>query len=339
MSSSMIRAAQLSERSETPSALDMPGLTTSLNLQMQDIYKLANRAAGADVTVLITGESGTGKELLARELHQLSRRRNGPFIALNCGAIPASLFESELFGYEKGAFTGAARTTIGKIEAAHGGTLFLDEIGELDLSLQPKLLRFLQDKTFYRVGGTRAIDADVRIIAATNRNLNDAVLNGSFREDFYYRINVVHFELPPLRERMEDLPALTSHLVEKTAAKLGKKVLAANESALSLLQRYDWPGNIRELENAIERAVLLSRGKFLTASDFSHIDAAIRKSAVNAEKERSTKVTPLAEMEKQCIARALAVFGGNQARAAEALGVHRNTLRSKIAEYRIDTKG
>lgn len=338
MASGLLQAAQANEQAiAAVPAEGEPGAVESQDAAVKAISKLARKAADSDVTILITGESGTGKEVLAREIHEMSKRRKGPFVALNCGAIPATLFESELFGYEKGAFTGAARTTAGKIEAAHGGTLFLDEIGELDLALQPKMLRFLQDHTFYRVGGTRALDANVRIIAATNRDLNEAVVAGDFREDLWYRINVVHFEMPPLRERIEDIQALLSHLIHKIAEKLGRRVSGANEAAVTLLKSYSWPGNIRELENAVERAVLLSPGKVLTAADFSQIERAIEVADANVTRARKVEVRPLAEIEKLTIIEALQAFGGNQAKAAEALGVHRNTLRNKIVEYNIQT--
>jgi transcriptional regulator with GAF, ATPase, and Fis domain/pSer/pThr/pTyr-binding forkhead associated (FHA) protein len=308
----------------------------SRSLRMQEIYNAARRTAESDVTVLISGETGTGKEVLARHIHKSSPRSRGPFIAINCGAIPPNLFESELFGYEKGAFTGAVRTTPGKIEAANGGTLFLDEIGELDIALQPKLLRFLQDKVFYRVGGNRAIETDARIIAATNVDLAASVRAGSFREDLWYRLNVVPFVMPPLRERREDIAMLVDFMISKFAIKLNKKVLGANDTALALLQKYEWPGNIRELENAVERAVLLADGKVLTTNDFSHIDEARRRAMVEADMERKRETKPLADVERQHIIIALKKFNYNQARAAEALGLHRNTLRNKIVDYGIE---
>ncbi len=323
------------EASETASGGPLKAVA-SRNQRVQEIFAAARRAADTDVTVLITGESGTGKEVLARHLHEHGHRRVGPFIAVNCGAIPPALFEAELFGYERGAFTGATRTTPGKIEAAHGGTLFLDEIGELDLTVQPKLLRFLQDKAFYRVGGTRAIDADVRIVAATNVDLAAAVRATTFREDLWYRLNVVPFHMPPLRERREDIGQLLDYLVGKASAKLGRKVLGVNDATLSLLQRYDWPGNIRELENAIERAVLLAEGRILTTVDFAHIDEARRRAQTQADLERKRETRPLAEVERQHIIAALKRFQNNQARTAEALGMHRNTLRNKIIEYGIE---
>jgi transcriptional regulator with GAF, ATPase, and Fis domain/pSer/pThr/pTyr-binding forkhead associated (FHA) protein len=328
-----VRAAS---RAHDEGKLDTANVANTRSLRIQEILNAARRSAETPVTVLVTGETGTGKELLARYIHEHSPRTKGPFIAVNCGAIPANLFESELFGFEKGAFTGANKTTAGKVEAAQGGTLFLDEIGELDISLQPKLLRFLQDKAFYRVGGTRAIDADVRIVAATNVDLAAAVRAGAFREDLWYRLNVVPFHMPALRERREDIAPLVDAMVVKYAATLNRRILGANDAALSLLQKYDWPGNIRELENAIERAVLLSNGKILTITDFAHIDEARRRTQSQTDLERKRDTKPLAEVERQHIIVALKKYSYNQARAAEALGLHRNTLRNKIIEYGID---
>lgn len=306
------------------------------SLRMQEIFNAAKRTADSDVTVLITGESGTGKEILARFIHENSPRAQGPFVAVNCGAIPANLFESDMFGYEKGAFTGAVKTTAGKVEAAQGGTLFLDEIGELDVALQPKLLRFLQDRAIYRVGGNRAIETNVRIVAATNADLAAGVRSGAFREDLWYRLNVVPFHLPPLRERREDILTLVEFLIARYSTRFNKKVLGANDGALMLLQKYDWPGNIRELENAVERAVLLADGRILTAGDFSHIEEARRRAMGQADLERKRDTKPLSEVERQHIIVALKKHNYNQARAAEALGLHRNTLRNKIIEYGIE---
>jgi DNA-binding NtrC family response regulator len=330
-----MQTASLSERvSARESEADAPGIVPSRNASVQALFRDAGRAATTPVTVLVTGESGTGKEVLARFIHNSSPRAKGPFVALNCGAIPATLFESELFGYERGAFTGAVKTTAGKIESAHGGTLFLDEIGELDPALQPKLLRFLQDKSFYRVGGTRAMDADVRIIAATNADLAEAVRTGRFREDLWYRLNVLPFRMPALRDRPEDIEALAAHLVRECAARVGRRVSGISEGALAVLRGHPWPGNIRELANAVERAVLLAAGTVLAPEDFSGLgELTLHAAAPDAADPGLVK--PLAEVERECIVRALRKFGGNQVRAAEALGVHRNTLRNKIAEYRI----
>lgn len=337
LAASTLQAAQLADSLALRiSAEPGQGPVVSRNGRVQGIFAAADRAAASDVTVLITGESGTGKEILARSIHDTSKRRSRPFVALNCGAIPPQLFESELFGYERGAFTGAVRTTPGKIEAAHGGTLFLDEIGNLDISLQPKLLRFLQEKVFYRVGGIRAIDADVRILAATNTDLSVAVKTGLFREDLWYRINVMAFEMPPLRQRVEDIAAFADYFIADCARRLGKNILGINDTGLALLQKYSWPGNIRELANAVERAVILAHNVILGPSDFRHIEEAMRRSENESTANRRREVLPLSEIERRHIVAALKRFDWNQARAAEALGVHRNTLRNKIVEYGIE---
>jgi DNA-binding NtrC family response regulator len=338
LSSGTLRGAQLADYLELHPALTGTEwqLVPSRNPYVRSLFEQARRVAATDASVTITGPSGTGKEVLARFIHEASPRRQGPFVALNCGAIPSTLFESELFGYERGAFTGAARTTRGKIEAAHGGTFFLDEIGNLELSLQPKLLRFLQEHAFYRVGGTRPIEADVRIIAATNEDLEEAVKAGRFREDLWYRLNVVNFRMPPLAERREDIAPLAEYFLTKAAVRSGKVVLGLDDSALRLLERYPWPGNIRELANAIERAVILAEGTVLTAKDFAFLTEREVPAAPASPSETSGEViAPLEEVERQHILRALIQCGWNQARAAEALKIHRNTLRNKIIEYGI----
>lgn len=339
LSSGLIRTAQLADYLDLHPMGDQSWqMVSSRNPKMRGIIEQALRVAPTDASVVITGESGTGKEVLARMIHEASRRRRGPFVALNCGAIPPTLFESELFGYEKGAFTGAYRTMRGKIEAAHGGTLFLDEIGNLDLALQPKLLRFLQERAFYRVGGTRPLEADVRIVAATNTDLEAAVRLGRFREDLWYRLNVVSLHLPPLRERREDIAPLAEHFVRQATRRSGKGVLGLDDSALSVLERYDWPGNIRELSNAIERAVILASRPILTGEDFAFLrreSSASTRSPAKADPSQhlTPALLPLAEVERCHIESVLTHCGWNQAKAAEILGVHRNTLRNKIIEY------
>ncbi|AXA34821.1 MAG: FHA domain-containing protein [Candidatus Hydrogenedentota bacterium] len=339
MSAGVFHAAQLVDwLDQIPPDSSGHRIVPSRNPTVQKIFDEARRVAATDATVLITGESGTGKEILARAIHDASRRRSGPFIALNCAAIPSNLFESELFGYERGAFTGAARTTIGKIEAAHGGTLFLDEVGSLDLSLQPKLLRFLQEKAFYRVGGTRAIEADVRVIAATNTDLESAVREGRFREDLWYRLNVIRFVLPPLRHRAEDIAPLAEHFALECARRFGKKILGIDDQAIAILQRYTWPGNIRELANIIERAVILADHPILTASDFEHLAKKdhlpnLERAPSLAQQVSQARLRPLHEIEREYIHHVLNACGWNQAKAAEILGIHRNTLRAKIHEY------
>lgn len=338
LTASSIQTAQLADRmAQVKIESERFETVASRSVVVNETMSNARKAAQSDVTILITGESGTGKEVLARFIHESSLRNAGPFVAINCGAIPGPLFESELFGYERGAFTGAARTTPGKIEAAQGGTLFLDEIGELDLSLQPKLLRFLQDKGFYRVGGAKVIDADVRIIAATNADLEAAVKSGEFREDLWYRLNVLRLHMPALRERREDIGSLMDNMVARCATRLGRKIFGANDAALALLQKYNWPGNIRELENAVERAVLLSKGRILTPADFSGIDEARKKLSAESETTGRRGVEPLSLVERRHIIYTLKKLNWNQARAAEALGLHRNTLRNKIIEYGIET--
>jgi len=311
------------------------------------VREQAARIAQHDTPVLITGETGTGKELLAREIHALSPRRDGPFVAINCSAIPETLFESELFGYEKGAFTGADRLRRGKIEVASGGTLFLDEIGEMSLSAQPKLLRFLQNQVFYRVGGTRPIRSNVRIIAATNSDLRRLAEEGRFRSDLMYRLNVVELHLPPLRERREDIPLLVDYFLKRFAAELKKPIQGVTVEAKAYLAEYSWPGNIRELANCIERAILLSDRPVLDVADFALSlgprGALERVHAVDpSEDTQPFGFVPygqtLAEAERAHILAALERNNWNQVRTAEELGIHRNTLRNKIQEYGLKRK-
>ncbi len=329
------RATRAAAQAQAPMDAEQRTASTR-SLRIQEIYNSAKRSADGEGTVLITGERGTGKETLARYIHESGSRASGPFVCFNCSGIPPEQFEREFFGYEKQAFEGAVSTTAGKVEEAQGGTLFLDDIGELDLSLQPLLLRFLQDRAFYRQGANRPIEADIRVIAATNADLAAAVRAGKFREDLWYRLNVVPFHMPPLRERREDIGPLLDFFISRHATALNRKVLGANDSTVSLLQKYDWPGNIRELSNAVERAVLLAEGKVLATSDFSHIEEARRRLNSQADLERKRDTKPLAEVERQHIIIALKKHNFNQARAAEALGLHRNTLRNKIIEYGIE---
>jgi len=301
----------------------------------------AARIARHDTPVLITGETGTGKELLAREIHNLSPRREGPFIAINCSAIPETLIESELFGYEKGAFTGADRLTRGKIEVASGGTLFLDEVGEMSLSAQPKLLRFLQNQVFYRVGGTRPIHSNVRIIAATNADLRGLCEQGRFRSDLMFRLNVVELRLPGLRERRDDIGMLLDHFLKHFARELKKPVHEISEEAKAYLMRYGWPGNIRELANCVERAILLSDRPVLDVADFAlSVQPDAGRGMRTANPDNETLPTEfilaygtLADVEKAHIIAALERNNWNQVKTAEELGIHRNTLRNKIQEY------
>jgi two-component system, NtrC family, nitrogen regulation response regulator GlnG len=324
---------------------------------MQNVYKLLGRIAPSDVTVLITGESGTGKELVARAIHFNSPRLGKPFLALNCAAIPRELLESELFGHEKGAFTGATERKAGKFEQANGGTLFLDEIGDMPLELQAKLLRVLQEKEITRTGGSNTLQVDVRIVAATNQDLKQKVRGKEFREDLFYRLNVVPIELPPLRERKEDIHLLVSYFIQRAREELGVATKGCTEEALKILQGYNWPGNVRELENTIQRAALLSPDQLLTPVDFP----ALSETAVEDEKDCSLESLisnklrsslaqmdvnelvnlydmVLQQMERPLIQIVLEKTRGNQVRTAEILGINRNTLRKKIKLLDIDLK-
>jgi transcriptional regulator with GAF, ATPase, and Fis domain len=292
---------------------------------LTQVLRLAEQVAATDATVLILGETGTGKELVARAVHRLSARRQRPLVKVNCAALPAALLESELFGHERGAFTGATAQKIGRFELAHGGTIFLDEVGELPLASQVKLLRVLQDGTFERVGGTRTLHVDVRVIAATNRPLDQAVEAGTFREDLYYRLNVFPLTLPPLRERPEDIPLLIHHFVHKWAAKLGKRIETIPQAVMDAWQAHHWPGNVRELEHVIERAVILAHGAALPPDDF----LTPRR---DAETLAGAPLT-LAAIERQHLVRVLQAAhwtiegsGG----AARLLGLHPSTLRSRM---------
>jgi DNA-binding NtrC family response regulator len=303
--------------------------------EMVRIYELVTRLARTPTTVLITGESGTGKELVARALHRQSDRAARPFVAVNVAAIPDTLIESELFGHEKGAFTGAHARRLGRFELAHGGTLFLDEIGSLRLELQTKLLRALQEREIERVGGGRPVAVDVRVLAATNVNLRQAVRERAFREDLFYRLNVVPVHVPPLRERREDIPVLVDHFVRKLARACGRDVRGVSAGALDALVRYDWPGNVRELENALHRAVVLARGPVIQLDDVP-LDVAIPETARHLPEDA---VLPLRDacdrFERQYVLRVLERAGWNVSRAARILGVHRNTILAKLAAWGI----
>ncbi len=299
---------------------------------MREVLRLVNRAAPSQATILVTGESGTGKEVVARMIHTLSGRQ-GAFVPVNMGALPEQLMESELFGYEKGAFTGADARKAGLFETAHGGTLFLDEIGEIPLHLQVKLLRAIQDRKVQRLGALKGIPFDARIVAATNKNLEAEVREGRFREDLYYRINVIRLSLPPLRERRGDIPLLAGHFLGRFAAELGRKIQGISPEALSQLQSYDFPGNVRELENAIERAVILSDGPVLQLRDFVFFSGGSRASSGRGENGNREKVRSLAELEREAIEKALLRNTYHRERTAEELGITRRTLLNKIHEY------
>lgn len=299
-----------------------------------DVLALASKAAGSSATVLIRGESGTGKEVIAEGIHYASGRRHGPFIRVNCGAIPGTLLESELFGHEKGAFTGAVRRKLGKFELAANGTIFLDEIGEMDKNMQVKLLRVLQQKEFDRVGGEDTVHVDVRIIAATNRNLEQMVKDGTFRDDLYYRLNVIPIRLPPLRERVDDIPLLVEHFIEKVSAQNGKSVRNISSEAMEVLMAYKWPGNVRELENVIERVItLMDTDRITIAALPSYIkgEMAVREVQHFAA---DTAVLPWEEYEKQIIANALKQCGSFNA-AAKMLRITHKTVAAKARKYNL----
>ncbi|HEY2067027.1 MAG TPA: sigma-54 dependent transcriptional regulator [Gemmatimonadaceae bacterium] len=308
------------------------------------LLQTATTAAPTRASVLLQGESGTGKELFARAIHDASDRRDKPFIKLNCAALPEGLVESALFGHEKGAFTGAIRLVHGAFERAHHGTLLLDEIGEMRLDLQSKLLRVLQEQEFERVGGTHPIKVDVRIIATTNRDLGTLAASGQFRQDLFFRLSVMPIHLPPLRERVEDIPLLTQRFVTRTAAELNKEVHGIAPETVAMLQRYSWPGNVRELQHAVERAVILSRDPILQPQAFDGQRFGLAKQSGptlpapdspatgTASVPEGVVLTTLdvAEAERRLIARALQVSGGNRTRAAELLGMSIRTLRNKL---------
>jgi two-component system nitrogen regulation response regulator GlnG len=314
------------------------------------------RVAPTDATVLIEGETGTGKELVAKAIHYHSER-SGPFVALNCSAIPNELLESELFGYERGAFTGAVERRIGKFETAAGGTLFLDEIADMPLALQAKLLRVLQEREFTRVGGREALRADVRIVAASNQDLEAAVHGSRFREDLFFRLNVVRIRVPPLRDRRGDIPELIEFFVDKVNRDLGTAIVGVSEEAREMLMRHAWPGNVRELENALLRAAVLARGRTLVSEDFAlagqtrpqsaevlPLEDAVRRrlaevlAADSGAAPSDLHTTLIAAVERPLIEVVLEKAGGNQVKAAEMLGINRNTLRKKITDLGIELK-
>ncbi len=323
-------------------------------LKMQEIYKIVGQIAPSDVTVLLRGESGTGKELFARAIYQHSSRSNLPFLPVNCAAIPDTLLESELFGHEKGAFTGATSRRIGKLEQCQGGTIFLDEIGDMSLSTQAKLLRVLQEKNFERLGGTETIKVDIRLIVATNKDLEDAIANGKFREDLYYRLNVVSITIPPLKERKDDIPELVSYFLKKFNRELKKGIVGITPTAMTKITSYGWPGNVRQLENVLKRAMVLCQGEWILEDQLLFEKAWERR---EAEEESSKKgvedlldslfeelstrsmnsqdLDMISSLERGLIVRALQKTGGNQLKAAALLGINRSTLRGKMERYNI----
>ena len=299
---------------------------------MHEVINLAGRVANTRTTILIQGESGTGKELLAKLIHTLSPRLEKPMITVNCAALAESLLESELFGHEKGAFTGASRRRIGRFEEADGGTLFLDEIGEIPLSVQVKLLRFLQEREFQRLGGNQTIRSDVRIISATNQDLETKVNEGTFREDLFYRLNVVAITVPPLRERKEDLPPLIDHFLMRFTVENGKEIQGISPEAKDLLLKYDYPGNVREVENIIERAVVITRGSIISASDlpFSKNSLLVDQTGMKA---RGTLKESIESFEYQMVRQAMKETGNHQTKAANLLGISERMLRYKLKKY------
>ncbi len=297
---------------------------------MRQVLILAEQVARQPTTVLITGESGTGKEVVARHIHRRSPRAEAPFVAVNCAALTESLLESELFGHEKGAFTGAVQSRPGRFELAHGGTLFLDEVGETSLALQTKLLRVLQEQQFERVGGTRTLAVDVRVVAATNRDLRQAIAERTFREDLFYRLNVFPIHLPPLRERREDILPLAEQFLRRLAARMGQPPRVLSDEARAALLAYDWPGNVRELQNAMERALIVASGESIRPEDLP----------VSAGRFVPPSPRPsLAEIEKQAILQTLERCGGDRRRTAEALGISLRTLQYRLKEYGLVGRG
>jgi DNA-binding NtrC family response regulator len=319
---------------------------TGLSPAMSELFSHMRRIAGFDVTVLITGESGTGKELVARALHRNSGRGKGPFIAVNCAALPEALLESELFGHEKGAFTDAVAAHPGRFELAKGGTLFLDEVGDMSPLMQAKLLRVLQDGEFERVGGVVSIKSDIRLIAATNKDLPSEVAARRFREDLYYRLNVVALRLPALRERRDDIPLLAAQFLEEFGKLYGRKVESVDPEAMECLTRHSWPGNVRELKHCIEQAIILGNGESLRVEDLpeslgkpSGSAAGTGLAAFQGQAPRAGKTAALEAVEEDYILKILRECGWNQSKAAEVLGLHRNTLREKIKRYGLYPEG
>ncbi len=322
--------------------------------KMQEIYKMIGQVAPSDITVLLRGESGTGKELSARAIYHHSLRSDHPFLPVNCAAIPDTLLESELFGHEKGAFTGAISRRIGKLEQCQGGTIFLDEIGDMSLSTQAKLLRVLQEKSFERLGGNETIKVDTRFIVATNKDLEEAIAGGKFREDLYYRLNVVSITIPPLRERKEDISELVSYFMKKFNRELKKAIAGITPSAMDKITSYGWPGNVRQLENVLKRAMLLCQGEWIledqllfekgwekreAAEELSKKNVEDLLDALFEEYSRTPASSPdsdmISSLERGLILRALQKTKGNQLKAAALLGIHRSTLRGKMEKYNI----
>ncbi len=308
--------------------------------KMQEVFQKIAKVAASDATILLRGESGTGKELIARAIHYQSPRRDSPLVEVSCASIPENLLESELFGHEKGAFTGAYKLKKGKFEIADGGTLFLDEIGELPISLQSKLLRVLQEKRFNRVGGIENIEVEVRVIAATNADLEQKIVKGLFREDLYYRLNVIPIIIPPLRDRIEDVGPLADHFIQKYSEKNNRKIKGITEEAFQIMMNYDWPGNIRELENAIENAIVMCDGEYITPDDLPvylkgprSYESPLLK--IVLEQNELSYREKLEACEREIIRMALAETNNNKTQAAQRLGFTLRTLRNKVRKYNL----
>ena len=300
--------------------------------QMLEVFRLVEQVAPSQASILITGESGTGKELIAQAVHQRSPRRDAAFVKVSCAALPETLLESELFGHERGAFTGALSRRAGRFEIAAGGTIFLDEIGDIPLGMQVKLLRFLQERQFERLGGNRTLTVDVRVICATHRDLPTLIREGKFREDLYYRLNVIEIHMPALRERTQDIPLLVDFFAKRFASKNQKKVNGVSEDAIAALLAYGWPGNVRELEHAIERAVILARNETLELGLFPTLPKAAERPTQG--KGPVIPGSPLAEIEKDAILKTLEAVGGSTSRAATILGISPRTIQYKVKQYR-----
>jgi DNA-binding NtrC family response regulator len=327
-------ARELAWLREEQASRDQKPMVLGHTTAMRNVASIAEKIASKPVTVLITGESGTGKEMLARYVHEHSDRRSGPFVAVNLPAVPDSLVESQLFGHEKGSFTGATKLQYGKFELASGGTLFLDEIGELKLDVQAKLLRALQEHEIERVGGARPIQLDLRVICATNRSLPEMVKEGRFREDLYYRLNVVPIQVPPLRDRREDIRELAHHFLSRSAVQMGRIPQTVSDGAAQLLETYGWPGNIRELQNLLERMAVLCESQIIEESDLPLefvVSASLRR---DAERETSLQ-SAMSAFERGFLKKTLAQNGWNRRRAAENLGIGYSTLKSKLKAHGI----
>ncbi len=330
---------EVRELQETLTTRDVRERIVGASPAMQEVYKLIGRVAGSEAPILITGETGTGKELVAETVHLNSRRRRGPLVRVNCAALPETLLESELFGHEKGAFTGAVARRKGRFELANGGTIFLDEIGDLNLSTQKKLLRVLQFGAFERVGGSVTIECDARVLTATNKDLEAEVVAGRIREDLYYRLNVLRVDMPPLRERREDVPALVAHFLDRYRSAPGEVPTKISQEAMERIMASDWPGNVRQLENAIQRAVVLSAGRVIGPE---HVDTSAPPPApteVDVEtllRDGVPLKKVLADVERDMITAALRKARGNRSEAARKLGIYRRHLYQKMEEYGLE---